>query len=164
MVRGPDEVYTRLFAAEFPLVRRTIHVLVGNGAIAEDITQDAFVQLLLHWRKVSGYERPDAWVRRVAIRLAIRHLRRESRRSWVEGAADQPVSATEPDPDLAAAVRTLPPKQRAVLVLFYFEDRPMKEIAELMGISESTGFVHLHRARSRLASLLGEEVSDDARS
>ncbi|HTY72981.1 MAG TPA: sigma-70 family RNA polymerase sigma factor [Actinomycetes bacterium] len=157
-VRGPDEAYTRLFGAEFAYVRRTIHVIVGDAAAAEDITQDAFVQLLLHWRKVSHYERPDAWVRRVAIRMAVRHLKREGRRQLVEASADPPAGFPHVDPDLDAAIRELPPKQRAVLVLFYFEDRPMKEIAQLMGMSESTGFVHLHRARAKLASLLGEEV------
>jgi RNA polymerase sigma factor (sigma-70 family) len=166
-VRGADEAYTRLFDAEYPHVRRTIHVLLGNAAAAEDITQDAFVQALLHWSKVSRYDRPDAWVRRVAIRLAVRHLKRERRRHVVESGADTvqegAAAGSSADPDLAAAIRDLPPKQRAVLVLFYFEDRPMKEIAQLLGISESTGFVHLHRARTRLGNLLGEGVTNGAR-
>ena len=162
-MRGPDEAYTRLFDAEYPRVRRTIHVLLGNGSAAEDITQDAFVQALLHWPKVSRYDRPDAWVRRVAIRLAVRHLKRERRRQLVESAADLGSEGALPDPDLTHAIRGLPPKQRAVLVLFYYEDRPMKEIAQLLGMSESTGFVHLHRARTRLGHLLGEVVTDAAR-
>lgn len=153
---GADEAYTRLFDAEYAHVRRTVYVLLGETAAAEDITQDAFVQLLLHWRKVSGYERPDAWVRRVAIRLAVRYLRREGRRQVLEIDARAELVDAGPDPDLASAVRTLPPKQRAVLALFYYEDRPMKEVAAMLGMSESTGFVHLHRARKRLAELLGE--------
>jgi RNA polymerase sigma-70 factor (ECF subfamily) len=58
-------------------------------------------------------------------------------------------------------VRELPPRQRAVVALFYLEDRPMDQIAELLGCSESTGWVHLHRARRTLAERLGEEVTDD---
>ena len=143
-------------------------MLLGNAAAAEDITQDAFVQTLLHWSKVSRYERPDAWVRRVAIRLAVRHMKREQRRHLLEGAAeaayDGPAADVDPDTDLTAAIRDLPPRQRAVLVLFYFEDRPMKEIAQLLGMSESTGFVHLHRARIRSGSCSGEGVNDVARS
>jgi RNA polymerase sigma factor (sigma-70 family) len=162
-VRGADEAYTRMFDAEFPHVRRTIHVLLGSSAAAEDITQDAFVQLLLHWPKVSRYERPDAWVRRVAIRLAVRHLKREGRRRVVESALEPEPDDSSRDPDLTAAIRALPAKQRAVLVLFYFEDRPMKEIAQLLGMSESTGFVHLHRARKSLSRELGEVVTDAAR-
>ena len=62
-----------------------------------------------------------------------------------------------------AAIRTLPAQQRAVLVLFYLEDLPMAEVADLVGCSASTGFVHLHRARSRLAELLSEEVDGNVR-
>jgi RNA polymerase sigma factor (sigma-70 family) len=162
-VRGADEDYARLFDAEFSNVRRTVYVLVGNGPAAEDLTQDAFVQLLLHWSKVSQYERPDAWVRRVAIRLAVRHLKREGRRTLVESSVPPPAESTGLDPTLWANVLGLPAKQRAVLVLFYLEDLPMKDVAATLGMSESTGFVHLHRARRRLAAVLGEESVDVAR-
>jgi RNA polymerase sigma-70 factor (ECF subfamily) len=64
------------------------------------------------------------------------------------------------DVDLANAIGELPPRQRSAVVLFYFEDRPMQEIADILGCSVSTGWVHLHRARKRLAALLGEEVSE----
>ena len=160
---GVDERYAQLFSAEFSHVRRTVFVLVRSSAAAEDITQDAFVQLLLHWPKVSRFDRPDAWVRRVAIRLAVRHLKREGRRQLVESSLEPPYDRPGPDPDMAAAIATLAPQQRAVLVLFYYEDRPMKEICFLLDISESTGFVHLHRARRRLATLLGEVLVDVAR-
>jgi RNA polymerase sigma factor (sigma-70 family) len=162
-VNRTDEAYERLFAAEYSLVRRTIFVMTGDAATAEDVTQDAFVQLLLHWSKVSRYERPDAWVRRVAIRLAVRHMKRESHRQLLESEWEQSAPSHGLDPDLAAAIRDLPVKQQAVLVLFYFEDRPMKEIATDLGMSESTGFVHLHRARRRLAQVLGEVSADVTR-
>jgi len=162
-VNGADEGYSRLFDAEFSNVRRTVYVLVGNGPAAEDLTQDAFVQLLLHWSKVSRYERPDAWVRRVAIRLAVRYLKREGRRQLIESSVTPASEAAGLDPTLWAMVLGLPPKQRAVLVLFYLEDLPMKEVATTLGMSEATGFVHLHRARRRLAALLGEESLDVAR-
>ena len=159
---APDEGYVSLFDAEFTHVRRTVYVLVGDAPTAEDITQDAFVQALLHWSRIARYDRPDAWVRRVAIRLAVRHLRRESRRELIERTLEPARSVGPPDPDLTDAIRGLPAKQRAVLVLFYYEDRPMKEIAELLGMSESTGFVHLHRARRRLGESLGEWSPDVA--
>jgi RNA polymerase sigma-70 factor (ECF subfamily) len=64
------------------------------------------------------------------------------------------------DLDLADAIQQLPPRQRSAVVLFYFEDRPMQEIADILGCSTSTGWVHLHKARKKLADLLGEEVSE----
>jgi RNA polymerase sigma factor (sigma-70 family) len=105
-------------------------------------------------------------VRRVAIRLATRDAKRERRRAVltrgtvVQDRVEPPPVATM-DPDLTAAIRSLPAQQRAVLVLFYFEDRPMAEIAEIAGCSVSTGWVHLHRARKRLGTLLSEEVTND---
>ena len=56
--------YTAFFRLEFAPVLRTIELMLRDHGRAEEVTQDAFVQLLLHWAKISRYERPDAWVRR----------------------------------------------------------------------------------------------------
>ena len=155
--------FTAFFRAEFARVLRTVRLVVGDQGRAEEITQDAFVQLLDHWHKVSGYERPEAWVRRVAIRMAARAARRERMVRILEdpfGRAEPTSELPEGDSDVAAAVRRLPPGQRTAVVLFYFEDRPVAEVAELLGCSPATARVHLHRARRRLAALLGEVVDD----
>ena len=65
--------YEWLFRAAYPRIRRTVISILRNPESAEDVTQEAFLKLLQHWRKVRSLEQPDAWVRRVAIRLAIRH-------------------------------------------------------------------------------------------
>jgi len=139
--------------------------LVRSRDRAEEIAQDAFIQLLDHWGKVSSYEQPDAWVRRVAIRMAGRAARRERMRGLLEGRF-RPVVATpppdEPGNEVLRAVRSLPPNQRTAVVLFYFEDRPIAEIADVLGCSPATARVHLHKARQRLAALLHEEVDDVA--
>jgi RNA polymerase sigma-70 factor (ECF subfamily) len=67
------------------------------------------------------------------------------------------------DLDLLAAIQDLSPKQRAVVTLYYLEDWPAAEIAEVVDCSVSTVSVHLHRARIRLAEILGEEVESDVR-
>lgn len=159
-----DELeYAWFFRAEYPMVLRTVYLILGDRERAEDVTQEAFVQLLSHWSKVARYERPDAWVRRVAIRLAVRMLRRDRLRGSLERETTRSDTIRPPDPDLADALRQLPVKQRACVLLFYFEDRPIAEIASILGISEGAVKVHLHRARQRLATLLGEEVDEDAR-
>ncbi len=157
--------FTEFFGRHFPRVARTIHHVVGDRAAAEEITQDAFLELLRSWDKVRAYDRPDLWVRRVAIRKAQRERHRTWRRADLERATlpDQTVEPPTPAPEVLAAVRRLPLKQRAVVVLFYFEDRPMTEIADIVGCSESTGWSQLHTARRHLASALAEEVSDDVR-
>ena len=142
------------------------YLVIHDHARSEEIAQDAFVQLLRHWEKIRQYEFPEAWVRRVAIRLAIRDGQRERRRRILDRHIDDmspQASPPEPgiDPDLDAAVRSLSPRQRSVVVLFYFEDRPMDEIADIVGCSTSTGWVHLHRARKRLATLLSEEETNN---
>jgi DNA-directed RNA polymerase specialized sigma24 family protein len=65
--------------------------------------------------------------------------------------------------DLVTQLQRLAPQQRAVVVLFYLEDRPMDEIAEIVGCAPSTARNHLRAGRVRLASLLDEGVTDDAR-
>jgi RNA polymerase sigma-70 factor (ECF subfamily) len=157
--------FEALFVTEFPRVARAIHHIVGDRARADEVTQDAFVELLRHWRKVADYDRPDLWVRRVAIRKAQRERHRAWRRTELERTtlARDDIEPPTPAPEVLAAVRTLPPKQRAVVVLFYFEDRPMAEIAEILGCSESTGWSQLHTARRHLGRALSEEVTDHVR-
>lgn len=155
--------YAWFFRAEFPMVLRTVFLILGDKGKAEDVTQEAFIQLLSHWNKVSRYERPEAWVRRVAIRLAVRTLKRERLRGVLERETAREHVVRAPDVDLADALRQLPVKQRTCVLLFYFEDRPIAEIVEILGISEGSVKVHLHRARRRLAELLGEEVDEGAR-
>jgi DNA-directed RNA polymerase specialized sigma24 family protein len=153
-----DVGYSRFFRDQYPRVVRTIHLIVHDQSRAEDIAQDAFLRLLRDWPRISSYERPDAWVRRIAIRMAVRGLRRDQLFSTFRTYL-LPRPAPEPrDLDVADAVRLLPRAQRAAIALFYYEDRPVSEIASIMGCTESTARVHLHHARQRLAKLLGEEV------
>ena len=160
---APQRDFDAFFLHEFPRVARTVHHIVGDRARAEELTQDAFVEVLRHWHTVSDYDRPDLWLRRVAIRKAQRERHRGWRRRELEvltaprATVDPPAT---PAPEVLAAVRRLAPGQRAVVVLYYFEDRPMSEIADILDIKESTGWSQLHTARRHLAAALDQEVSD----
>ena len=150
--------YSTFFRAEFAAVLRTVALMLRDPGRAEEITQDAFIQLLRDWPKISRYERPQAWVRRVAIRLAMRAIRRERLWSLVRlellplrrGSACRRF-------DVPGAIRRLPGSQRAAIVLHYYEDRPVADVAVILGCSEPTVRVHLHRGRKRLRQLLGED-------
>ena len=162
---GPGD-FRWFFTAEYPRLVRTVHGVVQDATLAEDIAQEAFIQLLNHWAKVSRYEQPGAWVRRVAIRMAVRESGRSRRRRDLERSTlDTAPSGQQPgtDLDLQDAIRQLSPRQRAVVVLFYLEDRPMDEVAAILGCAPATGWVHLHRARHQLATILGEELEHDER-
>lgn len=153
-----DREFEELFDAEFPAVVRAAFVVCQDLGRAEDLAQEAFLELLRHWRRVSRYDRPGAWVRRVAIRKAVQVTKREARRSWFErraatatvGAGREPSALL--DDGLWTAVRSLPAQQRAVVALFYYEDLSVEDVADLLRCSVSTVKVHLHRAREALRS------------
>jgi RNA polymerase sigma-70 factor (ECF subfamily) len=154
--------FEAFFLTEYEPVLRTVFLMLADRAAAEDVTQESFMQAFLHWRKVSSYEQPGAWVRRVAIRLA---GRRRARRAAERGLIDKAPNpgASLPDLDVRRALLKLPPAQRAAVILHYYEDRTVAEAAAVLGVSDGTVKTALHRARGRLAELLGEEATDVAR-
>lgn len=159
-----QQSYDSYFRACYLPVTRTVFLITHDRVLAEDVTQEAFYRLLTHWSSVAAYDVPEAWVRRVAIRIAVREVQRAARRAEKEQL--QPVVRYDflPDPDVARAVATLSPMQRAAVVLHYWEDRPVAEIADILEVSDGTVKQHLHRARLRLSELLAEEeVTGDAR-
>jgi DNA-directed RNA polymerase specialized sigma24 family protein len=152
------------FRARYSSIARTVFLVTADRGRAEEITQDAFMKMWQHWSSVRRYERPDAWVRRVAIRAAVKQVKRERMRKERERLGVVQADPTPlPDPDLARGVAQLSPMQRAVVVLFYWEDQSVFDIARALEVSESTVKQHLFRARSRLAVVLGEEATDDVR-
>src|SRR5215210_798456 len=155
-----DESFAWFFTSEYPQVVRLLTVVLRDAAAAEDLTQDAFVRLHRNWAKVSRYESPEAWVRRVALNRAFSWRRREGRRPGLELAAFPPTAdvdgpSGERD-DVLRAVRALPSRDRALVALYHLEDRPLAEVAEVLGLRPGAAKVALHRARRRLALLLAE--------
>jgi RNA polymerase sigma factor (sigma-70 family) len=148
--------YAEFFRAEFAAVARTAYLVLRDRDAAEDVSQDAFTQLYLHWAKVARYDRPDAWVRRVAIRLAVRAARRQRMLGTLLGRLDPPWRAEGADLDLAAALLRLSPQQRAAIALHYYEGRPLTEVAQILNCSHATAKVHVFKARRRLALMLRE--------
>jgi RNA polymerase sigma-70 factor (ECF subfamily) len=158
-----DPEYAEFFRREFETLARTAYLVLHDQQWAEDVAQDAFSQLYLQWPKIREYDNPQAWVRRVGIRMAVRLARREETRRILTrqrpqrrppGDIDRDIDR---DLDLAAALRTLPAQQRAAVALHYYQDRSAEEVGELLGCSASTVRTHLARARTRLAALLTDE-------
>jgi len=154
-----DVFYRREFAA-IALVAGTT---AGSRVRGEEIAQEALSRAAQRWAELSNYDRPGAWVRRVAINLALSERRRQaSERKALRrltSRAELRALTAEPragDPAVWAAVDDLPPRQRAVVVLHYFDDLQVAEIADILEISVSTVTSHLHKARTSLARLLDE--------
>ena len=153
------------------LCRRTHPRLVGmlglycgDSDVAEDLAQETLIRLCRDWRKVRRLDAPERWIHRVAINLAHSHYRRKGveqralrtfgRRLAGEQAPDQDVEALE-------LLKDLPHKQRAALILHYYIDLTMREVAEVMDIPEGSVKTLIHRAtRALRARDLRSEARD----
>lgn len=155
------ESFDAFYLREFPAMVAIAAAVSGSRLAAEDIAQEAMVRAHRSWAKVGSYDKPGAWARRVTINLATSVVRRATldlRARSRMAASDASPIPREPESDRGVweAVGRLPGKQRAAIALHYLEDRSVAEIAEILGCSPSTAKVHLHRGRTRLASLLDE--------
>jgi RNA polymerase sigma-70 factor (ECF subfamily) len=153
--------FDEFFADAYPSIVRSVFVVVGDWEVAREVGQEAFVKALRHWQRVSTYEHPVAWVRRVAIRIGVRTRQRESRSR--AGNVAEVATVSSPSDDLEWAINQLPQMQRAAIALHYLDDLPIKEVAQTLGCATATAKVHLHRARQRLGTILNEEFGDAAR-
>jgi RNA polymerase sigma-70 factor (ECF subfamily) len=159
-----EDAFDALFRREFGPITRVAYLVVGDWEVAREIAQDAFVQALRHWQKVQGMEHPGGWVRRVVIRDAVRSRQRHVRGRFLEEERARRVDEPATDAlDVRSALLTLPARQRAAIALHYLDDRPVAEIASLLGCSAGTVKTHLSRGRAALAKLLGEEATDELR-
>ena len=139
--------------------------MTGNRELGADLAHEALARAYRDWRTVGALDRPGAWVRRVLINLAIDAQRRRAREALA-------FSRLDPNPTTApaeatgeafwGAVRALPERQRAAVALYYIEDLPVAEIADVLGVAPGTVKTSLFMARRSLAETLGaEEVLDD---
>jgi RNA polymerase sigma-70 factor, ECF subfamily len=159
------------YQANYRSIVAVVTALLGDRAEAEDVAQEAFARALAHWHRISVYDSPEAWVRRVAMHLAIdskRRLRRAaSLRATVAANAVPPASdPLDPLPStrLLAAMLRVPLRQREVLVLHYLADLPVAVIASDRGLSTGTVKSRLAAGRRRLEAELSRPVeASDAR-
>jgi RNA polymerase sigma-70 factor, ECF subfamily len=147
------------YRAEFPAVVGLAYALSGNRAGAEDLAQEAFLAAHRNWPRVSAYDKPEAWVRRVVANLSVSFFRRrmvEARALGRLALRREPAlpELTAEDAEFWAAVRSLPRRQAQVVALHYLEDLPVGRIAEILGVTEGTVKAHLHAGRARLVAKL----------
>lgn len=130
-----------------------------NRTDAEDILQSVFLKLWKYDQSFENAEHMDKWLTRVTVNESKNLLRSPFRKQQVplDEIASSAVFAQESDYDLFKAVTRLPQKLRTVIHLFYYEDMPVKEIASLLKLRESTVKTRLFRGRTQLKDLLGDE-------
>ena len=146
-----------LFWQSYASIVQALALAGGDLAAAEDATQEAFAQAWVRWDRISRYDNPGAWVRRVAInKLRNAHRSRLRGEAAVERIAYEVASTplSEPESDLTGALQRLPYKQRLCAVLFYVDGLSTAEVARAMGISQGSVSQHLNRARTALRARL----------
>ena len=157
--------FERYFRARREAVRRTAYLMCGDLHRADDHTQAAFVALHRHWRRVRDKGALDAWMRRTLMRAVVD----ESRRPWRRERFTDDVVAVDKvvaDPDvttrhvLVDGLRSVPPRQRAVLVLRYLDGLDVAATAAALGCSEGTVKSQTSHGLAALRTALGGSLDD----
>jgi RNA polymerase sigma-70 factor (sigma-E family) len=163
-----DEEFRGFFAQHYGRLCRLGFLLTGDPAQAEELAQDALVRTWRRWRLVGKPDNPETYARKVLVnrhrsllRRALVEARYRYRDRPTEGSSDEhPEDAIV----LWAATRRLPPRQRAVLVLRYYEDLSEAQIARVLGIPVGTVKTLARRGLARLRRSLDTTSQGDTRS
>jgi RNA polymerase sigma-70 factor, ECF subfamily len=160
------EAFEALVAAYRRRVFGIAFAIVGTRAAAEDVAQEVFVKLWKSLDQYDGRAQLSTWIYAITRNAAISALRRERPASSLTDAAvlaeaeAHAAVADDPRADDAAlwrAVAALPCAQRQAVILYYQQERPVEEVAAMLGTPVNTVKTHLHRARARLATALGAQ-------
>jgi len=158
---GSRDDFDRLYQSAYPKVYRTLTAILGDPAEAEDCAQDAFVQAFGAWKRWRPDAPAEAWIHRIAVNRAISYRRRAKLRTIGEvlRRLGRPGSGQDPAevalrPDLLTALRALPPKLSAAIVLRHYHGYTNREIGAALGVSERTVGTRLQQASQRLRDLL----------
>ena len=139
---------------------RVATLLTGDAALGEDLAQDVLARAMVSWQRISAGGNVEAYLRRSLV---------NARTSWWRRRHRPAVPVTDPGLDLADSIATrdvilralaqLPPRQRAAIVLRYYEDLPDAQIADVLGCSTATVRAHCHKAIPTLRHLLHDSFS-----
>ncbi len=154
--------------AEWPRLVGSMSLYLGRSDLAEDLAQEALIRVCARWDEVQQANSPSAWAHRVAFNLAKSHVRREA--TWARlrlravPRADELVERDSADAlAVRAAVASLPTAQRQAVILRYFADLPIRDVAVVMECPENTVKTHVRRAcaRLRVSGLLNGDAFDE---
>jgi RNA polymerase sigma-70 factor (ECF subfamily) len=162
--RSPER-FEDFYVEEYSAVVGLAYALSGSRSGAEDLAQEAFLAAYSNWDRIAGYEQPGAWVRRVVANRSVSTFRRRKAEAKALALAALRHRVELPDlgssdPEFWHAVRSLPRRQSQVVALFYLEDLPIADVADILDMSPGTVKRHLHNGRLALARRLQEEVEE----
>ncbi|MFL6136843.1 MAG: SigE family RNA polymerase sigma factor [Frankiaceae bacterium] len=161
----PDEEFAAFVAARSQALLRTACLLTGDWATAEDLLQTALAKTYLRWSRIDRRGTAEAYVRRALVNTSTSWWRRRWRgevptATLPDRAGGETTPGVVERSSLWPALMELPRKQRAAVVLRYYEDRPDSEVARLLGCSEQTVRSQCSRALAKLRE--SQHLSDHA--
>ena len=154
-ISGSRTSVEALYRADAERLWRALYAFGGDAEIASDAVNEAYLQVIGRGDAVRD---PAAWVWRSAFRIArgaLQNRRADANRNTGSGTTAAELDRYA-DPDLLAAIRRLPEGQRAAVILFYYADLPVREIADRLGTNSLAVRANLSRGRRRLRQLLGD--------
>lgn len=161
VLRGDDHAFETLVLRHHPCVYRFLYHFMGNGADAEDITQETFLNIHRKLRSHNPAQSFTSWMITIARNLAISHHRRRTPSpldpallaAAIKDVAPTPETellAKEAGEEVHLALQRLPEEIREVLIMRYLMDIPLQNVAELLNIPEGTAKSRLFKARNAL--------------
>jgi RNA polymerase sigma-70 factor (sigma-E family) len=165
--RRSDEEFSAFAAASRDRLRRTAYLMCGDWHRASDITQEALIRVYVAWPRLAKTHGLASYARRAVVSVAIDMSRKRS-------STEVPAPSDERRPSgqdaaggvsdrnaLMQALARLPHRQRACVVLRYFEDLPVAEVARLLDITEGTVKSQTSRALGSLKTMFEDETHDE---
>lgn len=143
---------------------RLARLLTGDRHRGEDLTQEVLARAFVSWKRIAAMQAPEAYLRRMLVNAAITRGRRMSSRELVVADTGDPAGRSDLEAEVAdrdvlwGHVRRLPAKQRAAVVLRYYEDLDDAAIAELLHCSPVTVRTQVKRALDALRGALGTDT------
>jgi RNA polymerase sigma-70 factor (sigma-E family) len=161
--RDSEAAFRGFAEAAAPALFRSAWLLTGDWHLAEDLVQDALARMYRIWPGIGRIDNPAAYAHTVLVRRYVSYRRLRSSAERPAAALPEAVAAA-PDADLrlalAAALRELPKRDRAVLVLRYLADRSVEQVAADLGRSPSAIKAQSMRALAKLRAALGDDLAE----
>ncbi len=159
--RVSDDEFGEFVQAAWPRLYRTAYLLVGDRGLAEDLVQTALAKTYAAWPSVRDVQAAPGFARTTLVNTASAWFRRRSWRNELP-TYELPDRGHDPDPSTRPAVlealAQLPPRQRAVVVLRFYDDLSVSETAHALGCSDGTVKSQTSKALDTLRRLLGDAV------
>ena len=153
--------FGELVEAYQPRLRRFfMNLTLGDEYLSDDLAQETFIKAYIELRSFRGMSRFGTWLFRIGYNEFYSYKRSEHATTNLDHAperASSPVDSSEISMDVKVAMAKLSEIERTVVTLFYIDDMPVKQIATITGLNQSTLRSHLHRAKEKMARTLKQE-------